>query len=67
MREDLDQLGTQALELILLDQLVEIAREALEHEAEMALVRKRIVHPKYVMFVPRVVGGVELHHKLASD
>lgn len=62
MREDLDQLGTQALELILLDQLVEIAREALEHEAEMALVGERIVHSEDMMFVPRVVGGVELHH-----
>lgn len=63
MREHLDQLSAEALELILLDQFVEVRRETLEHEAEMTLVGEGIVHPENVVFVPRIVSRIELDYQ----
>ena len=37
-REDLDQLRAEALELVLLDELVQIRREQLEHKTQVVLV-----------------------------
>ena len=37
-REDLDQLRAEALELVLLDKLVQVGREQLEDEAQMVFV-----------------------------
>ena len=60
LSKDLDQLDTETLELVLLDQLVQIRREAFEDQAEMAFVGERVVHPEDVVLVPWVVGIVEL-------
>ena len=61
LREDLHELGTQSLELILLDQFVEVRRKAFEHQTEMALVNKVFLHPEDVVLVSGVVRRVELY------
>ena len=38
--EDLDELSAETLELILLDEFVEIRREAFEYQTQVTLVRK---------------------------
>lgn len=40
--EDLDQLCTQPLELVLLDELIQVRGQTLEDEAKMVLVDERI-------------------------
>ena len=40
--EDLDQLCTQPLELVLLDQLVQIRRKELEDEAKVIFMNERV-------------------------
>ena len=41
-REHLDELGTETLELILLDQLVKVARQQLKDETQMAAMNERV-------------------------
>lgn len=60
LSKDLDQLDTETLELVLLDQLVQVRREAFEDQAEMALVGERVVHTEDVVLVPWIVSIVEL-------
>lgn len=59
LREDAYELEAEALELVLLDELVQVRRETLEHKAQVALVRERVVHAQDVMLVARVVLSVE--------
>lgn len=58
--EDFDQLRTETLELILLDELVQIGRKAFKDQTQMILVRKRLDHPDDVMRVVWIVLAVEL-------
>jgi hypothetical protein len=58
--EHLHQLGTKSLELILLDQLIEVRREALKDEAEVIFVDEGFLHPEDMMLVVRVVLRVQL-------
>lgn len=58
--ENLDELCAQALELVLLDELVEVRRKAFEDEAQVAFVHERFEHTKDVMCVTRIVLLVQL-------
>lgn len=40
LSEDAHQLQTQTLELVLLDELIEVGRQALEYKTQVALVRE---------------------------
>ena len=58
--EDLDQLGAQTLELILLDQLVKVRRQKLKDQAQMASMDERVAETENVVFVVRIARFVEL-------
>ena len=58
--EDLDQLRAQALELVLLDELVQVGRKQLEYETEMVLVNEGIPQAENMMFVMRIALIIEL-------
>lgn len=58
--EHFDELGAQALELILLDQFVKIARKQLEDKAKMTSVDKGVAQSKNVMFVGWIAVFIEL-------
>lgn len=60
LSENLDQLSTQTLELVLLDQLVQIGRKTLENQAEMILVCEGIQHPQYVESIFGIMLPIEL-------
>lgn len=64
--EDFDQLRTETLELILLDELVQIGRKAFKDQTQMILVRKRLDHPDDVMRVVWIVLAVELSVSVTS-
>lgn len=59
-REDLDELGAESSERVLLDEFVEVGREALEDEAEVLAVDEVGSHSEDVVGVVRVAFGVEL-------
>lgn len=42
LREDADKLQAETLELVLFDELVQVGREALEHQTQVAFVSKRV-------------------------
>ena len=52
--EDFHELRAQALELVLLDQLVKVGREELEDETKMVFVDEGVSQPQYVVLVLRV-------------
>ena len=62
--EDADERGAEAAERVLLDELVEIRRQELEDEAQMAAVNEGIAQAQDVMLVVRVPGAIELPHQL---
>ena len=61
LRENLDELGTETLELVLLDQLVQVGRETFKDKTQVVLVGEGVVHSKDMIFVPWIVRVVELH------
>jgi hypothetical protein len=58
--ENLYELRTQPLELILLDQLIEVGGKQLENKAKMAAVDERVAKAQNVMFIMGITGFVEL-------
>ena len=58
--ENLHELCTQPLELILLDQFVKVGGKELEHQTQVVTVDERIPQPQDVMFVVRIVLVVQL-------
>lgn len=67
LSKHLHELRTQSLELILLDQFVQIRRETLEHQAQVAFVRERVEHPQYVILVVRVVFTIQLRASATTN
>jgi hypothetical protein len=66
-REDLDELDRQALELVLLDELVQVGREQLEDEAQVLLVNERVTHAQNVVLVVRIQVLVQLMERSARS
>ncbi len=58
--KDFDELGAQALELILFDQFVKVRGQQLKDETEMVAMDKRISEAKNMMFVAWITGLVQL-------
>jgi hypothetical protein len=65
--KDLDELGTETLELVLLDELVEIGAETFEYQTEVTLVYKRLDHPEDVPLVVAVPLSIELQSLERSE
>lgn len=63
LREDTDKRSTQASELILLDQLVQVDTEKLEGEAQMLTVDEGILQTEEVMVIILVVFAVQLQSR----
>lgn len=57
-----NQRERQTSELVLLEQLVQVDAQQLEHEAEVVLELKAVVQPHYILGVVRVVRFVQLYH-----
>ena len=49
--ENLDELCTQALELVLLDEFIEVGGQQLEDETQMVTMDKRVSETQYVVLV----------------
>jgi hypothetical protein len=70
--KDLDELRAEAEELVLLDELVQVAAQELEHEAEVVLMDERVAEAEDVVLVAGVELVVEqledgdLHHRLVE-
>lgn len=60
LREDTDECGTQATELILLDQFVKVDAEEFEGEAQMLTVDEGVLQAEKVMVIILVVLAVQL-------
>ncbi len=65
--EDLNELCAKALELILLDQLVEVGREQFEDEAQVIFVDERISQPENVVLVVRIALLVQLSPRSVDE
>lgn len=59
--EDLDELRGEALELVLLDELVQVGREQLEDETEVVPVDEGVFEAEDVVFVVWVALCVQLY------
>ena len=59
-RENLHKLSAEALELVLLDKLVEVRRQQLEDEAQVVFVDERVPETKDMVLVMWVALLVEL-------
>ena len=62
--KDLDELRAEALELVLLDELVQIRREQLEHEAQVVPVDERVTQTQDVVLVVRIALVVQLFARM---
>lgn len=60
LRKDSDESGAETTELVLLDELVKVDAEELEHEAEVLPVYEGILQSEEVMIVILVEFTVEL-------
>ena len=58
--EHLDELRAEALELVLLDQLVQVGREQLENETQVVFVDERVPQSENVVLVMWIALLVEL-------
>ena len=59
-REHLDELRAEALELVLLDELVQVRAEQLKHETQVVLVDERVAQAQDVVLVLGVALVVQL-------
>ena len=64
--ENFDELCAEALELVLLDQLVQVGREQLKHQAQMVFVDERVPQSKNVVLIMRVALLVQLRSRTIS-
>ena len=65
-REDLHELGTETLELILLYKLVKVRRQQLKDKAKMAAMNERVAQTQYMVLVVRIASIVELQRGFSS-
>ena len=72
LRKNAHKRGTQAPELILFNQLVQIHRQQLEHQTQMLSVDERVLQPQNMMVIVLVHATIQeiqhrhLHHALVE-
>ncbi len=66
LREDSDQRGAEATELVLLDQLVQIDTQQLEHQAQVLPMDEGVLEPQQVVVVVLVKLRIELLRSVSA-
>jgi len=60
----LDELQTQPSELVVLDEFVQVGRQAFKHDAQVLVMDELVPHTKNVMLVFRIGFAVELRARI---